>query len=764
MGKYGDINNSGTITSSDITAMFDYVVGDSALPNPLDSDEASRKFFCMNMGKKWAYSGPSFYDMLKLKQVQLGNLPAEDFWGADYNNNSAPAWDEPESGKGSYVDMNGASNQFVTSFPTLIDYASWSGPEAIQGQDTDMRETGGARTYTKDMQYNTEFNILPPTELYKTRTFEKSDFGLRSLAFEGNFMATSVYLHGEGTETPTTGSVFIYEKLPSGTYTFRHEIEVTDTTRAPVVEIHGDWLFVGNPLNHVVAVYSLSDFAENAEVAAKNETAPKQLLSPNTIQGEQVTDWYGSYLHCSDGVHLFVGVDNGRLEQVDVVNGNYTVDCGYIDVYKLESGEWDYVARITPPDLSIFQNDDSYGTDPADIQFGSCVYHRKNTIAAAEYVAVGAPRADTDSSFRGSDYIFNDTRKDGAVYVYKMTTVNDIPVFQFVHKESYQDSWFNSNITDSGEMEFGRSVVFDDEFSLWIASNPLIGSHVTRIPQLNSTSWDTANATHESISSDRLGGVLTTNGHDVVYGGPYKLRVFQSTTSLNDQTPQVLKVPEKPIQPTTPDIIDEKPIRPTQEIHGSGEQDKPQQHEFPLEWGQPPALQARDIVELPFGYGMGSSTIAQWIESNSTGDVRDSAYLRKLVREQATTEVSNYHELWNVGNPLIRVRVASAVGGVNVATPHGDIFVEKGSALNYKSITRTTIVVSTVGDLSGVAVYWEVNGQKLLGNTRLELLVCGEDMDVVVNFQKDEWENNDTSPMCAITREGKTTIKSKSDL
>ena len=182
MGKYGDINNSGTITSSDITAMFDYVVGDSALPNPLDSDEASRKFFCMNMGKKWAYSGPSFYDMLKLKQVQLGNLPAEDFWGADYNNNSAPAWDEPESGKGSYVDMNGASNQFVTSFPTLIDYASWSGPEAIQGQDTDMRETGGARTYTKDTQYNAEFNILPPTELYKTRTYEKSDFGLRSLA------------------------------------------------------------------------------------------------------------------------------------------------------------------------------------------------------------------------------------------------------------------------------------------------------------------------------------------------------------------------------------------------------------------------------------------------------------------------------------------------------------------------------------------------------------------------------------------------------
>jgi hypothetical protein len=41
---------------------------------------------------------------------------------------------------------------------------------------------------------------------------------------------------------------------------------------------------------------------------------------------------------------------------------------------------------------------------------------------------------------------------------------------------------------------------------------------------------------------------------------------------------------------------------------------------FPASWGQPPAFSTRDIVNLPGGYGMGSSTMASWIQSNLDRD------------------------------------------------------------------------------------------------------------------------------------------------
>lgn len=42
--------------------------------------------------------------------------------------------------------------------------------------------------------------------------------------------------------------------------------------------------------------------------------------------------------------------------------------------------------------------------------------------------------------------------------------------------------------------------------------------------------------------------------------------------------------------------------------------------EFPEHWGPPPAIQTRDLVELPGGYGRGSSTLAKWIAANLEKD------------------------------------------------------------------------------------------------------------------------------------------------
>jgi hypothetical protein len=40
---------------------------------------------------------------------------------------------------------------------------------------------------------------------------------------------------------------------------------------------------------------------------------------------------------------------------------------------------------------------------------------------------------------------------------------------------------------------------------------------------------------------------------------------------------------------------------------------------FPESWGEPPMLQKRDLVRLPGNYGLGSSTLSNWINRHLQG-------------------------------------------------------------------------------------------------------------------------------------------------
>jgi hypothetical protein len=51
-----------------------------------------------------------------------------------------------------------------------------------------------------------------------------------------------------------------------------------------------------------------------------------------------------------------------------------------------------------------------------------------------------------------------------------------------------------------------------------------------------------------------------------------------------------------------------------------GEKPKVERPRFPLHWGKPPAIQTKDIRELPGGFGKGSSTLAHWIKENIEED------------------------------------------------------------------------------------------------------------------------------------------------
>ena len=73
----------------------------------------------------------------------------------------------------------------------------------------------------------------------------------------------------------------------------------------------------------------------------------------------------------------------------------------------------------------------------------------------------------------------------------------------------------------------------------------------------------------------------------------------------------------RPPQPTTcepqPHPLPAKPEKPGK---GKGHNIS----RFPAHWGQPPAIQTRDLVKLPGNFGRGSSTLAKWIEKNLQAD------------------------------------------------------------------------------------------------------------------------------------------------
>jgi hypothetical protein len=68
----------------------------------------------------------------------------------------------------------------------------------------------------------------------------------------------------------------------------------------------------------------------------------------------------------------------------------------------------------------------------------------------------------------------------------------------------------------------------------------------------------------------------------------------------------------------------------------------PKPKSFPLHWGTPPESQVPDKGPLPGGYGMGSSTLAQWIETNMAADVEDTQSDENS--EEETVEISKDDE------------------------------------------------------------------------------------------------------------------------
>ena len=61
-------------------------------------------------------------------------------------------------------------------------------------------------------------------------------------------------------------------------------------------------------------------------------------------------------------------------------------------------------------------------------------------------------------------------------------------------------------------------------------------------------------------------------------------------------------------------LFSEKPLR--EKPDKDSLTDSKLRPKFPSHWGKPPAAQTKDLVDLPGGFGKGSSTLASWIKEN----------------------------------------------------------------------------------------------------------------------------------------------------
>ena len=716
MSKYGDTENKNSVNNTDVTNIQKILRGKTAL-NLSFTDElidetidqarvvsdSVNDFFKLNVNKDYAFSGPSAKELLKVNHVANGNLPVEEYNDADY--------DWSVSSKGANVDMN--NDAFVASFPTTIDYRSWDG-------ETDIpKECGWAKVYTKNGEYNQYANIVPSSEFLKKQDFTHTDFGLKSTAISENFIAVSSYLYGGNDANPRTGYVNIYQKFPNGKFLFRHLIEIENITRAPTVEILDDFLFVGNPSNVSVFIYKLSDLEKNQMLKGPSFIKPIQVLTELQISNiDQPSAHHPSMFGFSikaysNGVDKFLLIGSPhytKFMEDEPYNGD--VEIGAVYVYKYNDGtsSWEYKQQILPKNWENIPVEDGYGFEKLAIKFGYAfdfIFRPHGSMGSKGILLIGAPKYYKQVP---------PLRREGRVYCYRLDN-NDL--FSWEDVISFPEFATNIGQDDIGLFEFGRSISLDNQDNAWIASEPPQGTTILRYG-VSSLDFDAQTWDYEEnylITNERGGGVLSTNREDVVCGTANNIiKVFQSEGSV-----KILKSND------SQHSEQEETLFLVEKLN----------KDFPSEWGKPPLTDSENLCVLPFGFGVGSPKLAEWITDNSTGDARLNNYVKNQIESESDLSSQNYEELVKTGNPTIKIYPwTSTIGNViNVYCPHGHLLAEYGNPLLYKGSTKFVMRLNANTPNNKMAS-WKVNDTFIDGPDQIELNITGENITVSVDFKR----------------------------
>ena len=121
---------------------------------------------------------------------------------------------------------------------------------------------------------------------------------------------------------------------------------------------------------------------------------------------------------------------------------------------------------------------------------------------------------------------------------------------------------------------------------------------------------------------------------------------------------------------------------------------------FPAHWGEPPAIQTRDLQPLPGGYGEGSGTLIKWIQVNLEKDAAAAAGSLKLEASGFTLVGTGYYldkDRWMAINPNQR-KTATAKHAFPFPSGRYDVTLEAVGEEDGKSTYSVTVNDAKMGD------------------------------------------------------------------
>ena len=128
----------------------------------------------------------------------------------------------------------------------------------------------------------------------------------------------------------------------------------------------------------------------------------------------------------------------------------------------------------------------------------------------------------------------------------------------------------------------------------------------------------------------------------------------------------------------------------------------PAPKKFPAHWGEPPAIQTRDLRPLPGGYGEGSGTLAKWIQDNLDKDAAADAKSLKMEAASFPLENSGYYldkGKWLAINPA-KNQTAKTAAPFPYASGHYHVTLQAVGESDGKSTYEVLVNDTTVGDFT----------------------------------------------------------------
>ena len=123
---------------------------------------------------------------------------------------------------------------------------------------------------------------------------------------------------------------------------------------------------------------------------------------------------------------------------------------------------------------------------------------------------------------------------------------------------------------------------------------------------------------------------------------------------------------------------------------------------FPAHWGEPPAIQTRDLRPLPGGYGEGSGTLAKWIQDNLDKDAAADAKSLKMEAASFPLENSGYYldkGKWLAINPA-KNQSAKTAAPFPYPSGHYHVTLQAVGESDGKSTYQVLVNDATVGDFT----------------------------------------------------------------